>query len=274
MLHMRCSLVFSSLVLLTLVFANAVASAPLPTPPNLTASLTQMKPPANTVVLTVSAAQCVLPAGEAPPNPDASVQVVARTYHQTVRAFGAVTAIALPTMTVLNNHPVNPNIYDGMPPQEALKFLVATLTEAQWQQLTSQNGLGLSDMASETQSSVFAAVLPRTLQVAPEAAAASSGVRDLTSLLPQVRLCLHRRVEIMVPEAGSTSYLIAGATHDTGQSGRYKIVSDPYFAPKSSVYGVPVKAEVPNVPKPSALDLHGKNLQVAVPFAGANTVGE
>lgn len=275
MLHLRSS-VFSGLALLTLVLANAVVSAPLPPPPNLAASLTQMKPLENRLVLTVSAAQCPLPAEETAPNPDASVQVVANKYHQTVRVFGTVTAVAPPTMTLLNNHPVNPNIYDGMPPQEALKFLVATLTEAQWQQLTSQNGLGLPDMASETQSSLFAAVLPRTLQVAPEAKAAApnSGARDLTSLLPQVRLCLHRRVEIMVPEAGSTSYLIAEASRDTGQTVRYHVVSDPYFAPKSSVYGVPVKAEVPNAPKPSALDLHSKSLQVAVPFAGAGTVGE
>lgn len=272
MLHLRCLLVFSGLALLTLVLANAAASAP----PNLAVSLMQMKPSANTVLFTVSAAQCSLPSGEAAPSPQDSLQVVANKYHQTVRVFGTVTAVAPPTMTLLNNHPVNPNIYDGMPPQEALKFLVATLTEAQWQQLTSQTGLGLSDMASETQSSLFVAVLPRTLQVAPEAKAIApnSGVRDLTSLLPQVRLCLHRRVEIMVPEAGSTSYLIAGASRDTGQSGQYKVVSDPYFAPKSSVYGVPVKAEVPNVPKPSALDLHSKSLQVVVPVAGANTVGE
>lgn len=269
------------LVLLTAFPARQAFAAPAPAPPSLADALAAVKPPAGGLVLSVGAAQCPLPPGEALPSRDASLQAVAGAFRRTVRTFGAVTSVAPLTMTLLNTRPVNANIYDGMPPQDAMKFLAASLTQGQWQQLKSDQGLGLSDMVSDTQSSLFKAILPQKLQVAPQAPAGAGagsaepplGTRDLTALLPQVRLRLRRRVNLMVPQIGDSSFLFAEQHSDTGRETRYRLVSDNYFSPKASLYGVPVKAEVANVPKQGDLDLDNPALRVAVPLTGIKTVG-
>ncbi len=255
-------------------------AAPAPAPPSLASALASVKPPADGLILTVGAAQCSLPPDEALPAPNASLQAVAGTFHKTLRTFGAVRAVAPPTMTLLNARPVNANIYDGMPPQDAMKFLAASLTPGQWQQLKGDQGLGLSDMVSETQSGLFLAVLPRKLVVAPQpptgaGVAQSSETRDLTALLPQVRLRLRRRLDLMVAQLGGApnTYLNVEASRDAGQGMRYRLISDDYFSPKASLYGVSVKSEVANISKPGELDLDSPALHVVVPLAGVNTVG-
>ena len=270
----------SALLLVSLAALSARVVCAAPTPPNLASALATVKPPKNGMALTVGAAQCPLPSGETLPTPDASVQAVAGAFHRITRTFGAVTAVAPPTMTLLNTRPVNPNIYDGMPPQDAMKFLAASLTQGQWQQLKGDRGLGLSDMVSETQSGLFRAILPQKLQVAPRTPAGAGagraeppGTRDLTASLPQVRLRLRRRVNLMVPQIGDPSFLFAEQPPDTGYETRYQLVSDDYFSPKASLYGVPVKAEVANVPKPGDLDPDSPALRVAVPLADVKTVG-
>lgn len=269
------------LVLLTVFSAGQASAAPAPAPPNLASALTSIKQPAGGIILTVGAAQYPLPPDETLPTPDASLQGVVNTFHKTLRTFGAVTAIAPPTMTLLNTRPVNANIYDGMPPQDAMKFLAASLTQGQWQQLKGNQGLGLSDMVSETQRGLFTAILPQSLLVAPQtptgisagSAASALGTRDLTALLPQVRLRLRRRLGILVAQVGDPSFLNVEASRDAGQETHYRLVSNEYFSPKTSLYGVPVRAEVANTPKPGDLDLDSTTLHVVVPLAGVKTVG-
>ena len=272
-----------SVLLLVSLTALSTGAACAPAPPSLASALAAVKPPAGGVVLTVGAAQCPLPSGEVFPGPDASVQAVAGAFHRIARTFGVVTAVAPPTMTLLNTRPVNPNIYDGMPTPEALKFLAASLTPGQWQQLTGDQGIGLSDMVSETQSSLFTATLPRKLLLVPQpltgadasATASVPGTRDLTASLPQVRLRLRRRLDLLVSRLGGqpNSVLNVEAARDIGQETHYRIGADSYSAPNASLYGVPVKAEVPNVPKPGGLDPDSPALRVAVPLAGVNNVG-
>ena len=221
-----------------------------------------LKAPKDGIILTVGAAQSPLPPEEALPNSATPVSAVALSFHKTLRTFGNVMAIAPPTMTLLNDRPVNPNIYDGMQPQEAMKFLAASLTRGQWQQLKGDQGLGLPDMVSETQAGLFTAILPRSLKVAPQTQAGISatapGMRDLTPLLPQVRLRLRRRVELMVPQIGDKSFIPADASRNIGQSSRYWLISNDYFLPKTTLYGIPVKAETANVPKMGELDLDNR----------------
>jgi len=257
---------FPPLSAFALVFLYACPARAADAPPSLAAALAALKPPQSETVLTVGAAQALLPEGAAAPGPDAPLSAVALTFHKTLRRFGAVAAVAPPTMTLLNTRPVNANIYDGMPPQEAMKFLTASLTPGQWQQLKGEHGLGLSDMVSDTQSSLFRALLPQKLLVAPQA-------RDLTSALPQVRLRLQRRMNLMVPQIGDSSFLFAEQPPDAALK-RYRLVSDEYFVFKSSLYGVSVKAEVENLPKPGGLDWDAPALRAPVPLVGVKTVGE
>lgn len=270
-----------SVVLVAAFHAGQAHAAPATAPPTLASALTMLKAPKDGIILTVGAELCPLPPEEALPNSDTPVSAVVNTFHKTLRTFGTVMAIAPPTMTVLNTHPVNANIYDGMPPQDAMKFLAASLTQGQWQQLKGDQGLGLSDMVSETQSGLFRAILPQKLLVAPQTpmgigagSTALLGARDLTASLPQVRLRLRRRLGLMVQETGSFSFMFVQASRDAGQKTRYKLVSDEYFIPKASLYGVPVRAEVENIPKLSDLDPDSAALHVAVPLVGTKTVGE
>ena len=272
-----------SVLVLTTFPARATFAAPVPAPPSLVGVLTSMKPPADRVILAVGAAQCPLPSGETSPAPDATLQAVANTFHKTLRTFGNVTAVAPPTMTLLNTRPVNANIYDGMPPQDAMKFLAASLTPGQWQQLKGDQGLGLPDMVSETQSGLFTATLPRKLLLVPQpltgadasVMTSAPGTRDLTALLPQVRLRLRRRLDLLVSQLGGepNSVLNVEASRDVGQETHYRLSADGYSSPDASLYGVPVKAEVPNTPKPGDLNLDGPALRAAVPLADVKTVG-
>ena len=262
-----------------LVFLCAGPARAADAPPSLAAALKALKPPKGETILAVGAAQSPLPEGEASPGPDAPLSAVALTFHKILRRFGAVAAVAPPTTTLLNTRPVNPNIYDGMPPQEAMKFLAASLTPGQWQHLKGEQGLGLSDMVSETQSSLFRALLPQKLLVMPQTPAETTQgnavppMRDLTAALPQVRLRLQRRMNLMVPQVGDSSFLFAKQIPDAALK-RYRLVSDEYFVFKSSLYGVPVKAEVENLPKLGDLDWDGAALRAPVPLAGVKTVGE
>ena len=241
--------------------------------PSFAQALAALKPPAKSVVVTVGAEQCLLPAGAAPPEPAATLPEVAAAFQRKLETFGAITAAAPMTMTRLNAHPVNPNILDGIAPQDAMKFLVASLTQTQWQRLTSEQGLGLPDLMSETQTGLFKAVLPRSLVVTPQVASAAPGqTRDLTSLLPLSCLRLRRRVEIMAPVLGSTTYLPADAAWESGQI-RYKILPAGQDSSQPSLYGVPVKEEAANTPKSGDLDFGSPALQAAVPVAGVKTVG-
>ena len=270
-----------SFALLAAFPAGQALAAPAPAPPSLASALAAIKPPADGVILTVGAAQCSLPSDETFPAPGATLQAVTNTFHKTLRTFGPVSAVAPATMTLLNTRPVNANIYDGMPPQDAMKFLAATLTQGQWQQLKGDQGLGLPDMVSETQRGLFTAILPQKLQVAPQTPAGAEregatpplGTRDLTASLPQVRLRLRRRLGLMVQAMGSSSYMFAEASREAGQGTRYRLVSDEYFSPKSSLYGVPVKAEAANTPKPGDLALDSPALRVVVPLTNMKTVG-
>ncbi len=247
--------------------------------PTLADALGRAPLPAQGIALAVGAENVKLPPGASVPDAAADGASTAEAFGQAHRQFGVVLAIAPAQMTVLNDDPINPNPYEDLEPEDALRLLAASLSEAQWQALTGEAGLGQADLTGDTQRQLFAATLPHALLVTPRSVPGAANAdpadapRDLTASLNGVHLRLRRRLALMVPEAGSDLYLPANATQETGKP-HYRLAPDAFAEPKATLYGVPVKAELPNVPKSGDLDFTLPDLQTPVTLAGAKTVGD
>lgn len=254
-----------------------------PAAPTLAQALPGAEPPKDTLLFTVAAEKVILPADAAlPQKRDTATQTV-QTYGRILREFGGVTAAAPPTMTVLNTAPGTPNPYDGMPPGDALKLLLAGLTDSQWKTLISPVGLGLSDLTGDTQPDLFLALFPgNSLKLYPRRLVDSYGGEDdahLPSLSPsdirQAHLRLGQRVTLgMAAGSGEGSYFNALGPSPGGLV-KYEIYPGTSgLASPNTLFGVAVRAVIPNTPKPSDLAYDDKALQVRVNLAGVKTVGD
>ena len=254
-----------------------------PAAPTLAQALSGAEPPKDTLLFTVDAEKVALPADALLPQKGDSARQTAQAYGRVVREFGGVTAAAPPTMTVLNTAPGTPNPYDGMPVGDALKLLLASLTDGQWKTLISPVGLGLSDLTGDTQPALFLALFPgNSLKLYPRRVVDSYGGEDdahLPSLSPsdirQAHLRLGQRVTLgMAASSGEGSYFNALGPSPGGLV-KYEIYPGTSgLASPNTLFGVAVRAVIPNTPKPSDLAYDDKALQVRVSLAGVKTVGD
>ncbi len=271
---MRCLL----FVWLLLGFARVSTAAGL----TLDEALNQATPPAHGVVLSVSAASVTLPAGTVLPGTKLTVADAASLYGRASQEFGRVTALAPPTMVVLNTAPGEPNIYAGMPQLDAFSLLLATLSDSQWTALTSVSGLGVSDL-TPAQQPLFAALLSHDgkLIVRPQYAEGEkwndSDKRDLTEMLPQVHLRLGQTITLNLPpkEDPNSSYSPVTVPPPAGAPRQYEVAErEDYGGSAAKDYGAEVRADVPNVPKRGQLDFSMPALKRVVPLGGLQTVGD
>ena len=239
------------------------------------------QPPAKGVTLAVDADKIKLPQDALLPGTSPTIAEVADAYGRTTQRFGSVTAIAPPTMVVLNTAPGEPNIYAGMPALDAFTLLCAGLSDAQWQALTSEGGLGIADINTPQQRQLLAALLSRDgkLIVRPQYAAGEKwddkDKRDLTDALPQTRLRLGQAITFDLPVKDEPDSSFPGAeVPPQGISRQYKVDDrQDYGGSSETVYGATVRAEVPNVPKRGQLDFSADGLQTAIPLSDLKTVG-
>lgn len=243
----------------------AVATAP----PTLAEALVRATPPETGVALAVAAEKTLPPSG--PPRPGAalsravSVRQVAEEFGRRVRRFGRVSALAPPTMAVLNTRPRQPDPYAQMPLEDALTLLAARLGPGQWKSLTGERGLGLSDLNTDDQRALFLAAVPNPLRVQEEK-------RDLTGERAQARLRLRRSTEINLPaqQPGQTVFVKRPGEE---QERRYHLRLSPA---RQAIAGVALRTEAPNVPKKGHLDFAAPVFVFARPVAldGVQTVGD
>jgi len=259
--------------------AAGAGTAPDPVS-TLAAALGQAKPPDGGVALAVGAEKVSLLEGNAPTHKDASLEQVGFAYGRLLQRFGGVSAVAPPTMTVLNADPGQANIYADMPAADAFTLLTAGLTPGQMRALTSARGLGQDDLAGDYQRGLFLACLPsRTLKVKPRPTledqdAPPQGVRDVSGELSQARMRLGQAAGLTVPGkdgmgGGVPKFVAPGAppVYD------YVERNAGLFG-QTEVDGVQVRAEVPNTPKTGQLDFKAAAFKVPVPLAGLRTVGD
>lgn len=294
-------------LLLATFLAATGAWAQAPAAPNagptLAAALAGVPAAPDAATLTVDAAQVTLPEGTAAPDAGAGVEAVALAFGRAAQKFGVVTAVAPPTMTLLNADPHDPNIYLGMEQSDAFTLLAASLNDAQWRALTGTRGLSPAELGAEDQRQLFAALFPggklvvqRSLQVTPalidELFAAKAGGneaqaqkdfeekqrqsrRDLSGDLGQARLRLAQDVSLRMPTAGKPDRFQPLQPEMLPNAGpRDEIVRDEQYKPKDTLFGVPVRATVPNAPRPGDLDFDAPALKAPVALGGLRTVGD
>jgi hypothetical protein len=258
----------------------AAPAAVMPIPPDkstLAQSLLTAPQVAEGIVLSVDTEKKHLAEGAGVPNAGASLSDIAGAFGQTVRHFGAVTAIAPLTMILLNNDPSSVDLYDNMPPGDAFKLLASSLTDAQWGMLTTAQGIGLTDLDSQAQRTLFMDLFPGgTALVQPSVSyghdATSDQTRDVTSELPQARLRFGRTVDLDLPAAGQPGTFIPGISDVSGGPVKYYFVNGD--AGLSHAGGTASRAEVLNTPKQGDLDLTAPQFNVLIDVKGLRTVGD
>ncbi len=252
-------------------------------PPTLAQALAAAPSPKENVYLAVAADKVLLPPDAVPPQKDDPASQVAQSYGRIIWEFGGVMAVAPPTMTVLNTEPGTPDPYDGMPPGHALKLLLVSLSDAQWKTLVGTTGLGLSDLEGDTQRALFGALFPaKAMILHPRHELESYGPEDETELprltpedIPQARLRLGRRVTLGLPPEGDSAGHFLARGPSPGGAVRYELYNGEAGKKDPKVlYGVRLRAVVPNVSKPSDLDYDAKALRARVSLAGVKTVGD
>jgi len=263
--------------------APCPAQKPSAPKPNLASALAGAAPPAQGVILSADADKVELPKDAVLPGTRQTIADVAGIYGQAKQRFGAVTAIAPPTMIVLNTAPGEPNIYAGMPPLDALTLLCAGLSDTQWAALTSEQGLAVADLNTPAQRQLFAALLSKDgkLIVRPDYRADEtwndSDKRDLTDALPQAHLRLGQTISFMLPAKDQPrSYYGGGLPPPPAGAPRQYTLDDrqDYSGASDTVYGARVRAEVPNVPKQGQLDFSAPAFAALLPLGGLKTVGD
>ena len=270
---------FLLLVWLLLGLARVSAAAGL----TLDDALGQATPLAhNGVALSVNAGKVRLLAGTVLPGTKLTVSEAASLFRRASQNFGSVTALAPPTMIVLNTAPGEPNIYAGMPPLDAYTLLLASLSETQWAALTSVSGLAVSDLNS-SQQQIFASLISPggKLLVRPQYAAGEKwndkDQRDLTEALPSAHLRLGQTIALSLPSKDDPNigYPDAAIPPAAGTPRQYEVAErDNYGSSADKDYGAEVRAEVPNVPKRGQLDFSVPTLKTAIPLGGLKTVGD
>ncbi len=254
-----------------------------PASQNLAQALAQAEPPKDTVLLTVAAEKVIPPPNAVlPQKGDAATQTV-QAYGRVLREFGGVTAAAPPTMTVLNTAPGTPNPYDGMSVGDALKLLLASLSDAQWKTLTGPIGLGLSDLSGDTQPALFLALFAgESIKLFPRRIVDSYGGEDETNLLSltpsdirQAHLRLGQRVTLGMAAANGKSSYFNALGPSPGGLVKYEIYPGTSgSASPNALFGVSVRAVVPNTPKLSDFVYDDKALGVRINLVGVKTVGD
>ena len=263
----------------------AAQTMPAPAAPaqaalTLAQALAGVPPPKDEMFLTVGAERVMLPLGAVPPQKGDSASQIGQAYGRIVRDFGGLTALAPPEMTLLNTQPGTPDPYDGVPPKDALKMLLASLSDGQWKALTGATGLGVSDLTGDAQRALLAAFLPsgditaHLLRGAGDAGGPGGDVTLTARDLQAVRLRLGQQVQIGLPVEGKpNTTLVSGDYSATGKP-QYITYEGGGGAAKDRLYGAVVRQTVPNVVKPSDLDFDRTALTSPVPLGGVKTVGD
>jgi hypothetical protein len=267
------------LVLISAITAWADDPATAPATPKVTLAqvLTTVPIPEKGVVLTVGAEKVTLPDGASLPPTGASLTEYAGAFGRMTQTFGSVTALAPDTMTLFNDQPGDPDLSLDINSYEAFQELAASLSDSQWQSLTSEAGLGLSDLTDDHQRDLFWAQFPhRTLKIAPASVDGkqpdSEAVTDVSNNLSQIHLRLGQTATLYAPRRGE-GHIYATAPPDPNAAPRWVIFHDKQ-PPQTQQYGVQLRADVPNAPKESDLRYDQAVLQTQIPLSGLKTVGD
>ncbi|MGV3619144.1 MAG: hypothetical protein ACO1SV_27780 [Fimbriimonas sp.] len=201
-------------------------------------------------------------------------------YERKTMTVGEISAIVPLTMVRIDDSLKQaPNLYDGLPRDEKVLYLMTTLSSGQWRLAGGKRGIGLGDLSGE-QRNVFLSILPKPLRwekhrVGPRRL---HGDKIAEGALDEkesqgVRLRIERSMRFLVPLAErDNSYTFRSSTDEAGQPGDVVALRNDVEDrnPKDS-YGVEVRSVVPNALKKGQLDTSRLTATVTVP--ARTTVG-
>jgi hypothetical protein len=258
-------------------------SAPADPPAKLADALKIAAPPdPGQLVLAINGDWFSAPKDAAPLGTSPHFPQIAADYGMKTQTYGTVSAIAPVNMTILNTAPGEPDIYADMPTYAAFTLLLASLTDQQWNEIISSNGLGLSDLNTDWQKKLMNSLLSKngTLTIQPHYMAGQqwnqADVLDETAQIPQCRIKISLTVNLNLPIKDSNGSYYGGEWAPPADGSRVWEIGNRgnYGGSSSTAYGSVVKAEVPNVLKPSQLDYSAPILRTRIPLAGLKSVGD
>ena len=253
---------------------SAKASAPL----TLAQALAKLPPPARGILLAVGADKVPLPDGTLPPPADASVTVLANTFGDITQDFGSVTALAPATRVLLNPDPGPPDVTTGVSSYTGFNMFAASLDDAQWKMLTSEGGLGLSDLTDDTQKLLFHGLFPSgQLWVATRDPAQEklpkdqrTDTRNVSDQIDGVRLRMRQTSEITLHDKKSRPIFYSVPISDPTRLRTWS----PLNSRAATQNNVILRAVTSNTPQSSDLHLSEAKFQQAITLTGVKTVGE
>ena len=166
----------------------------------------------------------------------------------------------------------SPNLYDGLPRDAKVLYLMSTLSAPQWRE-ASGPGLGINSL-SEDQRNVFRSILPNKVgwtrfQVGKDGRADKAidkGVLD-EKAVGGVRLRIERQLQLHTYLLDrENAYTFHQPNEEAGRPGDVAYErDDSEELDKKDAFGVAIRRTVPNVPKRGGLDTAALSAVVALP---------
>ena len=175
--------------------------------------------------------------------------------------------------------PTPPDMSADISPITAFKMLAASLSDTQWMALTSESGLGLTDLNDATQQLLFHALFRQgQLWVASQDPALSdlpddqrTDRRNISDQIGNVRVRLGQTAKIYPHDhKGQTIFFSA---KPSGAAQRLQTWS-PQAAPPAAQHNVVLRAVIPNTSRHGDLNLENAAFKTAVPLTGLITVDD
>lgn len=278
--NVRLSLLIFALLGPVAAAAQTKPAAISPAPLTLAKALLAIPAPSQGIVLTVGADKVTLPSGmTAPPPGEADAPGIAAAFGEQTQTFGIITTIAPATRVILNDSPAAPDLSADLHPFTAFQMLAASLEDAQWAALTSERGLGLSDLTDPTQQLLFHALFRHGhLWVASQDPTLASlpddqrtDTRDVSDQIDGVRVRLGQTAHLYVHDRlGKTIY------HSQKPADALQRLHtwSPKQDPPAAQHNVALRAVIANTPRSGDLRLDDAAFQASIPLAGLRTVDD
>lgn len=204
---------------------------------------------------------------------------LARYSRKAVKVGGVAAIVPLNMIAFDETMSKPPNLYDGLPRDAKVLYLMSTFDAQQWRKAAG-GGIGLGDLHGEQQN-VFLSLLPKRIAWTKERAgvdrlrgnAVARGVvdeRERTS----TRLRIERQMEFHVPLADNeNAYTFRSPDMEAGEPGHETYRRDDEDdRTTTEAFGLAIRSTVPNVPKKGQLDTASLNASVTLP--DKTTVGD
>ncbi|AIE86774.1 hypothetical protein [Fimbriimonas ginsengisoli] len=192
---------------------------------------------------------------------------------------GGLTAIVPTEMVVIDDSfKQPPNLYDGLPREAKVLYLLKSLTDGQWK-LATGRGIGLNDLQGEPRA-VYQSILPKKMKWIAYRVGADGqlgkeeekGELDGTAT-SRVRLRVSRRIQFQLQLANERGTTFHSTDEDWGSPGDLVTTrDDEEEMNRGDSFGVTVRQAIENKPKPSDIAYADVGFDPLVEVPPASTV--